>query len=78
MLYLRVSDIALRAVVDSFDIQLPLWKVLNQPEFRPAENTHNIPLFVFNGVLHPKHVTVFTANFIRPPIVGVAICTVLV
>lgn len=26
------------------------------------------------AVLHPRHVTVLTANFMRPPIVGVAIC----
>ena len=36
-------------------------------------------LFVgFNAVLHPKQVLVFTANFINPPTVGVAICIVLV
>ena len=29
--------------------------------------------FVVKGVLHPRHVTVFTANFIKPPTVGVAI-----
>jgi len=28
--------------------------------------------------LHPKQVLVFTANFINPPTVGVAICIVLV
>lgn len=27
----------------------------------------------FRGVLHPKQVAVFTANFISPPTVGVAI-----
>jgi hypothetical protein len=36
------------------------------------------PLFVFSGVLQPRHVTVLTANFMRPPMVGVAIWTVLV
>jgi hypothetical protein len=30
-------------------------------------------LFARSGVLHPKHVTVFTANFMSPPTVGVAI-----
>jgi hypothetical protein len=35
-------------------------------------------LFARSGVLHPKHVTVFTANFISPPTVGVAIWIVLV
>lgn len=38
------------------------------------EEASDAPLLaVFNGVLHPKHVTVLTANFISPPIVGVAI-----
>jgi hypothetical protein len=32
----------------------------------------NLPFFD-RGVLHPKQVAVFTANFINPPIVGVAI-----
>jgi len=31
-----------------------------------------------SGVLQPMQVTVFTANFINPPIVGVAICIVRV
>ena len=35
-------------------------------------------LFARSGVLHPKHVTVFTANFMSPPTVGVAIWMVLV
>lgn len=35
-------------------------------------------LFARKGVLHPKQVTVLTANFIKPPTVGVAICIVLV
>ena len=36
-------------------------------------------LFVdFKVVLQPRHVTVLTANFIRPPTVGVAIWIVLV
>ena len=36
-------------------------------------------LFVgFITVLQPKQVLVFTANFISPPTVGVAICIVLV
>lgn len=36
-------------------------------------------LFVgFSPVLHPKQVLVFTANFISPPTVGVAIWIVLV
>lgn len=35
-------------------------------------------LLGFSCVLQPMHVTVFTANFIRPPTVGVAICIVLV
>ena len=35
-------------------------------------------LFARRGVLHPKHVTVFTANFMSPPTVGVAIWIVLV
>jgi hypothetical protein len=30
------------------------------------------------GVLHPKQVIVFTANFMSPPTVGVAICIVRV
>ena len=30
------------------------------------------------GVLHPKQVMVFTANFMSPPTVGVAICIVRV
>ena len=30
-------------------------------------------LFARRGVLQPKHVTVFTANFMSPPTVGVAI-----
>jgi hypothetical protein len=30
-------------------------------------------LFSRRGVLRPKHVTVFTANFMSPPTVGVAI-----
>jgi len=55
-----------------------LYETSSQQGLRPVEDKHDIPLFVFNGVLHPKHVTVFTANFIRPPIVGVAIWTVLV
>jgi hypothetical protein len=32
----------------------------------------------FNGVLHPKQVAVFTANFMSPPTVGVAIWIVRV
>jgi hypothetical protein len=35
-------------------------------------------LFALRGVLHPMHVTVLTANFIKPPTVGVAICILLV
>jgi hypothetical protein len=38
-----------------------------------------LTLFVdLSTVLHPRHVVVLTANFIRPPTVGVAICIVLV
>lgn len=37
-----------------------------------------ILLFALNGVLQPIHVTVFTANFMSPPTVGVAIWMLLV
>lgn len=44
--------------------------------------THRYLLFKLlvglRGVLHPRHVAVFTANFIRPPTEGVAICIVRV
>jgi hypothetical protein len=35
-------------------------------------------LAVLSGVLQPRHVTVRTANFMRPPIVGVAMLIVRV
>jgi hypothetical protein len=35
-------------------------------------------LLLFSGVLQPKQVTVLTANFISPPIVGVAMLIVRV
>jgi hypothetical protein len=46
---------------------------------RPGSGQGYHPLeFDLNGVLQPKQVTVLTANFIRPPIDGVAIWIVLV
>jgi hypothetical protein len=35
-------------------------------------------LLAFKGVLHPRQFDVLTANFMRPPVVGVAIDTVRV
>ena len=42
------------------------------------QNSLFAALFPFKGVLQPKQVTVFTANFIKPPTVGVAIWIVRV
>jgi len=39
---------------------------------------HLTLLVARRGVLHPKQVIVFTANFMSPPTVGVAICIVRV
>lgn len=38
-----------------------------------VSRVENAPFEPFNGVRHPRHVAVFTANFMRPPTVGVAI-----
>ena len=55
---------------------------MSQSTALPNPCPENYPpgtLFVgFNAVLHPRQVLVFTANFISPPTVGVAICIVLV
>jgi hypothetical protein len=43
---------------------------------RESEHKGILPgtlLFVLSGVLHPRQVDCFTANFISPPTVGVAI-----
>jgi len=61
-------------LVGSFHRRRPLEIVngLKHPE------TTKTPLLLFKGVLQPKQVTVFIANFIKPPIVGVAIWIVRV
>lgn len=76
--YLRASGTILPTWADNSDTQHHLPKGAVGKSVFDCANDLNIPLFVLSGVLQPKHVTVLTANFINPPIVGVAICTVLV
>ena len=67
-----------------FDIVLVIWvdnfrtlpRLSSQKGYRACQG--NSLLEPRSGVLQPMHVTVLTANFISPPIVGVAICIVRV
>jgi len=68
-----VSGIILPALACNFYKPLHLQSVSICSEVQRNKDILLMLLFAFNGVLQPKQVTVFTANFIRPPTVGVAI-----
>ena len=65
-------DTTRRGVVDNCCRRPHLWYL------RGVTNKMGVCLLLrllvgLRGVLHPRHVAVFTVNFIRPPTVGVAI-----
>ena len=73
-----VFDKVLQVVAGSCYRPLHLYRMVNFIHSNPRTDSLVTLLFVRRGVLHPIHVTVFTANFIRPPTLGVAICMALV
>lgn len=75
-----VSGRALQVSDDNYYIRLHLQAKSQAPNPRNGKNSLSplMLLFARRGVLHPRHVTVFTANFIRPPTDGVAIWIVRV